>query len=166
MEERTNDSNNYTKKYLFESDNASSKSYFDLAPTGSTGINQTIPFKINVLKNVSERAKSISNSEVKKQVDEFLTIFTQVIASRKDELVEREDLPAVNLAELDDKSILLEWGSKDFKIGFSFEPKKSDSGWFLVSGKNLDGDQQGGSLKKENFSDLIEYAINYVSANT
>jgi len=68
----------------------------------------------------------------------------------------------VGIAFPDDGSILVEWISSDFRIGFSIESILSDSSWYVISNSTL-GDicESGYLFREDRMMEIHEQAYTY-----
>ena len=74
-----------------------------------------------------------------------------------------ESLPPICVFEAEDGSLLVEWIFTHFRIGFSLEPEKQDSGWFLVSDDTAGGISASGFLDGINIEWLISWLLGFVT---
>jgi len=110
-----------------------------------------------------------NDADVKK-VDEFLNLFLSILES---EILNNRKLfensgafPSLYIKWLDDKSVLAEWVFKDFRIGFTFEPDIDDSGWYVVSNKNLEEYSASGLLTVNNLEGIIQKVLIFALSNS
>jgi len=102
--------------------------------------------------------EAISNSDheiVKMQALKVVGNISEVISLFDNLGVDVEGLPPLRGYNPKDGSILLEWDSPDFRIGFSLEPDEKESSWYLVSPKNLGGISASGFISPGKFSLLV-----------
>lgn len=66
----------------------------------------------------------------------------------------------------DDGSILIEWIFHNFRIGFTIEPKQEESGWYLVSNKELGEIHAYGYLSGMDNRKLLAWLFGFVMTNS
>jgi len=127
---------------------------------------QLLPEKLNVFKNVLPKIDKIENDSVKSQVIYFIQVFEEILISRQQQINSIGQLPVAMLNIENDGAVLLEWGFRDFKIGFSFELNEKESSWFIVT-KNSNQDFASSSeMPVENIPALASHLISFVASNT
>ena len=89
----------------------------------------------------------IENPRVAEQLGNLLSII-DVVVNRivEQEGIDLSSIPLLHAHVEEDGSVLLEWVFQDFRIGFNIEPNPNDSGWHLLSGKNLRNKTESGQL--------------------
>jgi hypothetical protein len=75
-------------------------------------------------------------------------------------------LPSLILNILEDRSALLEWGFRDFKIGFSFEIEIKESSWYFVANEKFQFASLNGKLDLDNEDVFLSNILFFVSKNT
>jgi hypothetical protein len=76
-------------------------------------------------------------------------------------------LPPLRAFHLSDESFLLDWIFLDFRIGFSFEPDHNESGWYLVTNKNLGEIGMSGYLSEiGDMTSFIFWLLSFVRSNS
>ena len=70
----------------------------------------------------------------------------------------------VNLIE--ENSLLIEWIFKDFRIGFSFEKKESNSSWYIAFNEKYSEISASGFIKENEIDDLLKHILVFVLSNT
>ena len=75
-------------------------------------------------------------------------------------------LPSLQGFNVEDGSILIEWIFGDFRIGFNIEPNPNDSGWYLVSNKNLGEISASGYTSGIEIKNLILWLLNFILSNS
>ena len=64
----------------------------------------------------------------------------------------------VNAFICQDESVLIEWTSDRFRIGFGIEHDESEDGWYKVS---LDNDHEYGELYTADYKELVKWALEH-----
>jgi len=75
-------------------------------------------------------------------------------------------LPPLKAFNLEDGSVLIEWIYPDFRVGFSIEENKKESGWYLVSNKKLGEISASGFLESIDINRLVLWLLNFVISNS
>jgi hypothetical protein len=104
-----------------------------------------LPDKINVFRKLNLDLLESVDSQIKQNVIVFLQSFVEVIVNNQNSLRTVGNLPSLIISLLEDASLLIEWGFKDFKIGFSFEPKEDESSWYIVTNDKFQDANASGS---------------------
>lgn len=74
-------------------------------------------------------------------------------------------MPSLQAANMDDGSVLIEWIFENFRVGFTIEKNSEESGWYLVSGKNLGQINAYGNLNKADDEKLLSWLLVFVISN-
>lgn len=122
---------------------------------------------LDVIRDAAKAIALIENGSVKSQVIQVLELIQNRLTwlSRFYELFNR--LPKILLSVSDDQTSLLEWNFENFRIGFTLEPKKEESHYYLVSQDKQMGTFSASSAKLENEErDKINALVDYVIGNT
>ena len=61
--------------------------------------------------------------------------------------------------------MLIEWIFENFRVGFTIEKNSEESGWYLVSGKNLGQINAYGNLNKADDEKLLSWLLVFVISN-
>ena len=112
---------------------------------------QANAFRLRGETNPARQARDIfskiKNKCVAEQLDKLLSIIDKIFnVSQQQGGVDFSCIPPMHAHVEEDGSVLLEWVFPDFRIGFNIEPDPDDSGWHLVSGKNLRNKTESGQL--------------------
>ncbi|PWB56017.1 MAG: hypothetical protein C3F13_02850 [Anaerolineales bacterium] len=88
--------------------------------------NNTVRDNISV--DVSRLLSSIENTELVKEVNSILEAINLNI-----QYFDIQNIPEIKAFQLENGSIALEWILGHFRIGFNFDPKPGESGYYLIS---------------------------------
>jgi len=124
-----------------------------------------LPDKLNIFKNILNLS-NIKDETVKTQISFFVEKFKITIFKNKLNINSIGGLPPLKLNILDDGSVLIEWIFKDFRIGFSFEIKESESGWSITSSQEFNNKNAYGDLSSLNMEDVLENILSIVLVNS
>jgi len=104
--------------------------------------------------------------EVAKSARELLLIIQETISDFQGFGFDLGHLPPLQAFNVDDGSVLIEWIFSNFRIGFNIEPNPEDSGWYLVSSKNLGEVSASGYISNINISPLFLWLFNFALSNS
>jgi hypothetical protein len=76
------------------------------------------------------------------------------------------NIPKLRGAITEDGAFLIEWATEKFRAGISIEPNEPDSGWYIVTSKDLGDSINSGSLFQRDEDDVIRDLLYYVIKNT
>jgi len=65
----------------------------------------------------------------------------------------------LDLIVLSDGSVILEWTTKHWRIGFGIETNSAESSWYLVSDKTLGRVDAGGVLDQVDIAWLLHWVM-------
>lgn len=74
-------------------------------------------------------------------------------------------LPPVNAALAPDGSVLLEWATRDFRLGFSIDSDPNESGWYVVTSRQLGEIGMNGALSKLDKRSIVSTLVNFALAS-
>lgn len=107
-----------------------------------------------------------NNAETIKYVRLFVSMLQNVLLKNRINIRRSLVLPPLKFRWLEDNSALIEWNFEDFRIGFSIEPDKEESGWYLVSNDNLQELSLSGVIQFDKLEPLVVRLLNFASANS
>ena len=93
----------------------------------------------------------------------LLTIQTALFIYRQS-AVDLSCIPRLSASTVDDGSILFEWISADYRIGFSIEPDPRESSWFLITSENLGSVSASGFLQGVDLNRLTIWLLGFIVA--
>jgi hypothetical protein len=91
----------------------------------------------SLVKQAWSVTRQTENGQVAYEARKLLQTIQEIIDSLEQVGVGLGFLPPLQAFNVDDGSVLIEWIFKDFRMGFTVEPNPEDSGWYLVSNRNL-----------------------------
>jgi hypothetical protein len=97
---------------------------------------------------------------------QLLVMIEEMVSSFKKLKFELGHLPPLHAFNVDDGSILIEWIFKDFRVGFNMEEKPEESGWYLVTTKNLGEISACGSISNVEINKILLWLLNFVITNS
>lgn len=134
----------------------------------TTGMgDQTGPFSVRRERDPVRQARSIvsqvEDPAVARQVESLLSTIHSILERVQEEKGDLSHIPPIHAYVADDGSVLIEWIFPDFRVGFNIEPNPADSGWHLVSNKNLEEKTESGQLTS--MSDVIALFLESILPN-
>jgi hypothetical protein len=145
--------------------------YNSLDPTSSGydaqgDYQKILPDKINVFRKMDLELLEKVDSRIQQNIIVFLQIFAEVIIDNRNSLKTFGNLPSLIISLLEDTSVLVEWGFKDFKIGFSFELNDEESSWYIVTNDKFQDANASGRLIFDSCKELLLSMLRFVASNT
>jgi hypothetical protein len=131
-------------------------------------------FKIEYIPVTSEslafhRAREIINKSAKSETTEAAnrllnTIEKLYLRYAKYPQLKRH-LQGLRVMKPEDGSILFEWATPSFRVGFSVEPNTDESGWYLVTNPRAGGLGASGPLLLGEEEKIVKWLTEFVDAN-
>jgi hypothetical protein len=125
-----------------------------------------LPDRLNIIRSLNLSVLDNCESTLKNTVIDFVQSFQYLIIYNINNLNASGQLPSLILNILEDGSALLEWGFKDFKIGFSFESKIDESSWYLVANEKFQDASVNGKLDFGKLDLFLSKILFFVANNT
>jgi hypothetical protein len=142
---------------------------FPLSTADSLNIryNPFLPYSMNIFSAISKSfsLETITDSSVKVKVLQILNALNESIINIPGIDNMERYLAKLHLVEQEDKSILIEWIYRNFRIGFVVCNPVEDSYYFFVS-QNEDSFVSKSSKIGDNVMKLANEAVKYVIENT
>ncbi|MCL4262231.1 MAG: hypothetical protein KJ069_03415 [Anaerolineae bacterium] len=135
------------------------------ATIGSTlSFYHLLAWEQDLFSNTWRVVEQIENQEVARGARELLRIIEELVSILRETGFDLNNLPPLHAFLVNDGSILFEWISSDFRVGFSVEPDLNESGWYLVSNKRLgeisaSGYLEGADIEKRK---LVMWLLTYI----
>jgi hypothetical protein len=126
-----------------------------------------LPYSINIFTTISKHFSldTITDSSLKAKVLQILNALNEAIIGIPEINNTEQYLSKLHLVEQEDKSILIEWMYRDFRIGFVVCKPVDDSYYFFVS-QNGDAFVSKSSKIGDNINILAHDIVQYVIRNT
>lgn len=103
--------------------------------------------------------------EIATEARKLLSVFQEIFSMFRDFDIDLGHLPPLHAFNTDDESLLIEWIFRDFRVGFTLEVKQEESGWYLVSNKNLGEISASGYISNIDVKKLVLWLFNFVLTN-
>lgn len=111
--------------------------------------------------------RQTENQEVAREARRLLSVIQEMIVSFQQFGFDLGHLPPLRAFNVvDDGSVSIEWILSDFRIGFTIEPNPEDSGWYLVSNKNLGEITASGYTSNIDIKTLVLWLLNFILSNS
>lgn len=126
-----------------------------------------LPSNLNVFSSLTASIAALEDAAVAEQVKHVLTNLYLSLqrASRRKSI--NNYLSRINLIQQSDKAALLEWSFQDFRVGFTLEPNKNESSYFVVSQDKIAGSFMADTQKLDDgISNSVDKIVEYVLENT
>ena len=122
----------------------------------------------SLIKPALDIIQNVTNQNIAQEAKETLFLIQETVDTFSQQLnFDLNFLPPLQAFDVvDDGSILIEWIFDDFRIGFSLESNSQDSGWYLVSNKNLGEIGASGYIAGINTKTLILWLLNFIISNS
>ncbi|MEW6348866.1 MAG: hypothetical protein AB1646_07360 [Thermodesulfobacteriota bacterium] len=98
------------------------------------------------LRNAVGTIAKIADANLRKQAHDLLVKLQLVLNALEEARFDVGGLPSLGVAMVEDGSVLLEWASVNYRLGFSLEPNSEDSSWFLITSREFGGLNASGFL--------------------
>ncbi|GAB6393327.1 MAG: hypothetical protein MdMp014T_2700 [Treponematales bacterium] len=136
------------------------------ADTGNS-YNLGLPISLNIFAEISKSfsIKDISDNDVRAKTIEILNTLNKSIVAIPDVFNIQNCFSKLHLVEQEDKSVLIEWAYRNFRIGFVVCTPVDDSYYFFVA-KNADAFESKSTKIGDNLNILTQELVQYVIRNT
>ena len=134
-----------------------SSAYTDLIPR---------PLDSSSLNSAWEFANRLEPDSVGRQARQLVGILYWTISRMQE--VDQDDLyfPSLRSHRADDGSVLLEWTSPKFRLGFNIEEDPSQSSWFLVTSEDLRSISAAGRLSENDLSAIAWSFASFLASHS
>jgi hypothetical protein len=134
----------------------------------TTGIHgQTLSFTLlgepDPVRPARKVIPQIQNTSVLEQVDTLLSTLRNILTAIQRVRGDLDHIPPLRASLAEGDSVLIEWVFPDFRVGFNIEPNPENSGWHLVSNKNLDELTMSGRLR--DVQEVVASLVDFILAN-
>lgn len=130
---------------------------------------QASPLSGTLIRQPREVLTRIGESDMKALAERLLDVIEEAIEDSTKRGIDAGVILPLRASIQEDGSVLLEWRSKDFRLGFTIEPESDQSGWYLVSKEGLgDAGASGpmGTLESTESRDRVRRLVQYVIAGS
>jgi len=136
-------------------------SFANAAPYGVV-----LPFNINVFSSLKTSVSDLEDAAVAEQVGKVLSNLYFSLQKASRQKIPNKYLSRINLVQQEGKAALLEWNFQDFRVGFTLEPDKNESSYFVVSQDKTAGSFMADTQKLDDISWSVDKLVEYVLENT
>jgi hypothetical protein len=141
---------------------------FENQTSGTNLWQHYLPFSegVAILSSAWQLVRSLPPSSLTKQATEILTILQQLISTFRQMNFNLGNILQLNSYSVDDGSILFEWAFPEYRLGFNIETDVEESGWYLISTRQLGAITASGSINSANAPTLVLWLLNFIIANS
>lgn len=125
-----------------------------------------LPEELSLVKRAWAITRQTENQTLGLEARKLLSVIDEMIGSFQQFGFDLGYLPPLQAFNVEDGSILIEWIFRDFRIGFNIEPNPNDSGWYLVSNKNLGEISASGYTLGIDIKNIVLWLINFILSNS
>ena len=125
-----------------------------------------MPEDTSLIKSAWDTIQKTINDNVAKEANKLLTIVQELTSSFQEVGFDLCYLPQLRAFNVEDGSVLIEWIFANFRIGFTVETDPEESGWYLVSNKNLWEISASGFISNIDIEKLILWLLNFILSNS
>lgn len=118
------------------------------------------------MQNAFSVISRVQNVDVAKTGQKILRKIENLTSPLKNSISESHNIPKLRGAITEDGAFLIEWATEKFRAGISIEPDERDSGWYLVTTKDLGDLNSSGSFTPNDEDRIIQDLLRYVINNT
>lgn len=108
----------------------------------------------------------VENTNVAKTGETILAKIENSIMQLKNNVLDTHNIPKLRGAITEDGAFQIEWATEKFRAGILIEPDERDSGWYLVTARDLGDLNYSGSLTPKDEDRIILDLLQYVIKNT
>lgn len=137
--------------------------------TSGTNLYKNFPLlgaEPDFLKSAWELTESFSDKQMAREAAGLLSIIQEMVATFRVFRFEIGSMPKLNAVTAADGSLLFEWITEDFRLGFNIEPNPQESSWFLATSRNLGRINAYGFISGVDLSKTILWLLNFVITNS
>ena len=127
-------------------------------PSSATGL--------SIIEGAWHTIHQLDNANVVKEGERALTVIRDTASDYQRSGRDIAHLPPLRTFVSDDGSVLIEWIFSDFRVGFSLEPDPRESGWYLVSGKNLNSVEASGTATGTDWKRVVPQLFDFALLNS
>jgi hypothetical protein len=108
----------------------------------------------------------LENHIVINQAKELLTIIEDTLEFLQQKGVDISYLPSLIAIEFDDGSLLVEWVFNDFHLGFSIEPLREESSWYIVTNEKLNKIFTSDYFDDLSLPEIVRWVVSFALQNS
>ena len=126
-----------------------------------------IPKESSIIKSAwIEINKNLNPSVVSESKKLLLTIQDMIVTFEQFgfDLGGLSPIHAFNIEE--DNSVLIEWIFKDYRVGFNIEKNNQESGWYLITNRELGEISASGSIYNIEIKTILLWLLNFILSHS
>jgi hypothetical protein len=125
-----------------------------------------LPLDSDILRPAWELTYRLENKDIAQRARRLLSAIQELMSAFRQFQFDLGHIPQLHAFRADDGSVLLEWVFGDYRIGFNIEPDPQDSGWFLVTNRNLGEITASGFISGIRLNRLILWLLTFMLAHS
>jgi len=134
---------------------------------GSTYINYLpIPPTTTSTRKASEAINRVPDRHLARNAEAFIASIEATLTLWSALGFEPTGFPELQVFLPEDGSILLEWGTPSYRVGFSLESDDKESAWFLVSTPGLGQMRASGYTAHMDKDKLVQWLLFFIATNS
>jgi len=118
-----------------------------------------------LIKSALETIRIAPNQEVADEARRFLFRLQETVSSLQQLNFDLSFIQPIRAFISEDNTVLLEWIFRNYRIGFSIEENANESGWYLVSKREL-GEISASGYLNPNIKNTLLWLINFVVSHS
>jgi hypothetical protein len=118
-----------------------------------------------LIKSALETIKTAPDQDIANEARKFLVLLQETVSSLQQLNFDLAFIQPIQAFISENNTIILEWIFKNYRIGFSFEENSHESGWYLVSKREL-GEISASGYLNPNIKNIVLWLINFVIAHS
>jgi len=129
-------------------------------------LNYFSPAESRLIKLALDALKDTQTQTVADEARKLLSLIRATVSSFHQLSFDLSFLPPLRAFNNEDGSFLIEWIFKDYRIGFSIEVNHAESGWYLVSKRELGEISASGYIADVNIKNIVLWLLNFVVSHS
>ncbi len=124
------------------------------------------PSENRLVKSALQTIRDTTNKKIADESRNLLLLIQKIVVSLQHLNFDIAYLPPLTAVNVEDNSVLIEWTFRDFRIGFTIEDNREDSGWYLVSNRKLGEILASGSIANIDLEKHLLWLLNFVFSHS
>lgn len=124
------------------------------------------PSENRLVKSALQTLRETPNKKIVDESRNLLLLLQKIVFSLQHLNFDLVYLPPLTAVNVEDNSVLIEWTFRDFRIGFTIEANKENSGWYLVSNRKLGEILASGSIANIDLEKHLLWLLNFVFSHS
>jgi hypothetical protein len=125
-----------------------------------------LPSGPNALRPAWESIQRVENRDIADEARRLLSAIQKSISILQGLELDLSYIPRLWPFLVDGGSVLFEWIFSNYRIGFNIEPNPQESGWYLITNRNLGEISAFGFISGMDINKLILWLLNFIVSNS